>query len=125
MALPKETAQLDDSETDISSMFDDEIDDELVDAVMPDGYKRCYKNSYLKRVGLMIIKYFPVSKNVIVVLTESTTIILFWRFVMRGCVGFVARSILGKEEIDSYNAKHHFKIRRYKNSDERIGNGFF
>lgn len=41
--LPKETAQLDDSETDISSMFDDEIDDELVDAVMPDGYKRCYK----------------------------------------------------------------------------------
>lgn len=41
--IPAETAVLDDSETDISAMLDDEIDDDLVEITMPRGYKRCYK----------------------------------------------------------------------------------
>ena len=39
--IPAETAVLDDSETDISAMLDDEIDDDLVEITMPRGYKRC------------------------------------------------------------------------------------
>lgn len=123
--LPKETVQLDDSETDISSMFDDEIDDELVDALMPKGYKRCYKNSYLKSRGWVMddYEYFPVGTNRGFDREYNDYIILEVRDEGR-CVGFVARSTLSKDEIDSYNSRHHFKIRRYKNSDERMGNGF-
>lgn len=123
--LPKETTQLDDSETDISSMFDDEIDDELVDVIMPNGYKRCYKNNYLKSRGWVMddYEYFPVGTNRGFDREYNDYIILEVRDEGR-CVGFVARSTLSKEEIDSYNSRHHFKIRRYKNSDERIGNGF-
>ena len=123
--LPKETTQLDDSETDISSMFDDEIDDELVDAVMPNGYKRCYKSSYLKSRGWVMddYEYFPVGTNRGFDREYNDYIILEVRDEGR-CVGFVARSTLSKDEIDSYNSRHHFKIRRYKNSDERMGNGF-
>jgi DNA primase len=123
--LPKETVLLDDSETDISSMFDDEIDDELVDALMPKGYKRCYKNSYLKSRGWVMddYEYFPVGTNRGFDREYNDYIILEVRDEGR-CVGFVARSTLSKDEIDSYNSRHHFKIRRYKNSDERMGNGF-
>lgn len=123
--LPKETTQLDDSETDISSMFEDEIDDELVDAIMPKGYKRCYKNNYLKSRGWIMddYEYFPVGTNRGFDREYNDYIILEVRDGGR-CVGFVARSTLSKDEIESYNSRHHFKIRRYKNSDERIGNGF-
>lgn len=123
--LPKETTQLDDSGIDLSSMFDDEIDDELVSVSMPKGYKRCYKNNYLKSRGWVIddYEYFPVGTNRGFDREYQDYIILEVRDEGK-CVGFVARSILNKEEIDSYNSRHHYKIRRYKNSDERIGNGF-
>ncbi len=123
--IPAETAELDDSETDISAMLDDEIDDDLVEITMPRGYKRCYKNPYLKSRGWEVddYEYFPVGTNRSIEREYQDYIILEVRDEGR-TVGFVARSILSKEEIDSYNSRHHFKIRRYKNSDERDGNGF-
>ena len=123
--MPKETAELDDDETDISAAFDDEIDDELVEVTMPKGYKRCFKNAYLKSRGWSVddLEYFPAGTNrgfdreyedyvILEVIDEGRR------------VGYVARSVLSKDYIDSYNSRHHFKIRRYKNSDERNGNGF-
>ncbi len=123
--MPKETAELDDSETDISAMFEDEIDDNLVEVVMPKGYKRCYKNHYLKSRGWNVddYEYFPVGTNRGFDREYADYIILEVRDEGR-TVGFVARSILSKDKIEAYNSKHNFKIRRYKNSDESIGNGF-
>lgn len=122
--IPVETAELDD-DTDISAMFDDEIDDDLVEIAMPKGYKRCYKNAYLKSRGWNTddYEYFPVGTNRAIEREYQDYIILEVLDEGRR-VGFVARSILSKEEIDSYNARHHYQIRRYKNSDERNGNGF-
>lgn len=123
--IPKETTELDDTETDISAMFDDEIDDNLVEVVMPKGYKRCFKNRYLKSRGWNVddFEYFPVGTNRSFDREYSDYVIL--EIIDEGrTVGFVARSILSKEEIEDYNSKHHYKIRRYKNSDESIGNGF-
>lgn len=123
--LPTETTDLDDSETDISAMFDDELDDELIEIEMPIGYKRCYKNAYLKSRGWVMddYEYFPVGTNRSIEREFEDYIILEVRDEGRQ-VGFVARSILSKEEIDHYNCHHRFQIRRYKNSDERNGNGF-
>ena len=123
--MPKETAELDDSETDISDMFDDEIDDDLIEVTMPKGYKRCYKNRYLKSRGWNVddYEYFPVGTNRGFDREYADYVILEVRDEGH-TVGFVARNILSKEEIESYNSRHSFKIRRYKNSDETIGNGF-
>lgn len=123
--LPPETIELDDSDTDISDMLDDEIDDDLVEIAMPRGYKRCFKNSYLKSRGWEVddYEYFPVGTNRSIEREYEDYIILEVRDEGR-IVGFVARSILSKEEIDTHNARCHFKIRRYKNSDENKGNGF-
>lgn len=123
--IPKETSELDDSETDISSAFEDEIDDTLKEVVMPKGYKRCYKNAYLKSRGWITddYEYFLVGTNRGFDKEYNDYVILE---ILDGGrrVGFVARSILSKEEIDSYNSRHHYKIRRYKNSNEQNGNGF-
>lgn len=123
--MPADTADLDDTEVEDSDIFDDEIDDELVEVKMPRGYKRCYRNSYLKSRGWIMddYEYFPVGTNRNISREYEDYIILEVRDEGK-CVGFVARSILSKEQIDDFNSKHHFKIRRYKNSDESLGNGF-
>lgn len=122
--IPKETSEFDD-ETDISSAFDDEIDDDLTEVTMPKGYKRCYKNAYLKSRGFLTddYEYFPVGTNRGFDREYENYVILE---ILDGGrrVGFVARSTLSKEEIEAYNSKHHYKIRRYKNSNEQNGNGF-
>lgn len=124
--LPKETAELDDDDdVDVSEIFTDEIDDDLVEVSMPNGYKRCFKNKYLKSRGWVVddYEYFPVGTNRAFDREFEDYVILEVRDEGRR-VGYVARSTLSKEEIDSYNSRHHFKIRRYKNSDESEGNGF-
>lgn len=123
--LPKETAELDDNDDIGSDIFTDEIDDDLVEISMPKGYKRCFKNRYLKSRGWVVddYEYFPVGTNRAFEREYEDYVILEVRDEGR-LVGFVARSILSKEEIDSFNSRHHYKIRRYKNSDEREGNGF-
>lgn len=123
--MPAETAELDDSETDISAMFEEEIDDDLVEIGMPKGYKRCFKNLYLKSRGWNVddYEYFPVGTNRGFSQDFADYVILEVRDEGR-LVGFVGRSILSKQEIDDYNDRHHYKIQRYKNSDESLGNGF-
>lgn len=123
--IPKETVDLDDTETDISAFLDDEIDDNLKVVTLPKGYKRCYKHSYLKSRGWVMddFEYFPVGTNRGIDREFQDYVILEVRDGGR-CVGYVGRSVLSKEEINTYNSRHHYKIRRYKNSDESNGNGF-
>lgn len=105
------------------SIEEDEIDDELAVVMMPEGWKRCYRNSYLNQRGFDIddYDYFPVGTTrglnfkfdnyVIFPIIDSGDI-----------VGYVARHIWDKADIDEYNkiAKRNgkYEIRRYNNSTE-------
>lgn len=123
--LPAETTQLDDNEDDIELLFEDELDDDLVTIQMPKGYKRCFKNRYLKSRNWNVddFEYFPVGTNRGLDWEYDDYVILEVRDEGR-IVGFVARSVLDKEYIEEYNRRHTFPIRRYKNSNEEMGNGF-
>lgn len=100
---------------------EEEIDDTLEEVEMPEGYKRCYKNRYLKSRGFEFddYDYFPV----------GTTRGLNFKFddyvifpIIDGgmTVGYVSRHIWSKADIDEYNshAKRDgkYQIRRYNNS---------
>ena len=102
---------------------EDEIDDELDIVEMPESWKRCYKNRYLKSRGFVgdDYDYFPV----------GTTRGLNFKFddyvifpiIDNGdTVGYVSRHIWDKHTIDEYNktAKRNgkFQIRRYNNSTD-------
>lgn len=102
---------------------DEEIDDELAIVEMPEAWKRCYKNAYLRQRGFVYddYEYFPV----------GTTRGLNWKFddyvifpiIDNGdTVGYVSRHIWSKDAIDDYNktAKRNgkYQIRRYNNSTE-------
>ena len=105
------------------NLEEDEIDDELVSVDMPEGWKRCYRNAYLKKRGYTCddYDYFPV----------GTTRGLNFKFddyvvfpiIDNGdIVGYVSRHTWSKDKIDSYNKKARrngkFEIRRYNNSQE-------
>lgn len=100
---------------------EEEIDDELQIIEMPESWKRCYKNPYLKSRGFVLddYEYFPV----------GTTRGLNWKFndyvifpiIDNGdIVGYVSRHTWSKDDIDAYNqtAKRNgkYQIRRYNNS---------
>lgn len=100
---------------------EEEIDDELQIVEMPESWKRCYRNQYLKSRGFVFddYEYFPV----------GTTRGLNWKFddyvifpvIDNGdIVGYVSRHTWGKDAIDEYNqtAKRNgkYQIRRYNNS---------
>jgi len=117
----KETADLDmDIDGDeIDFMSDEEDDIELVEVKMPDGWKRTFKNKYLKSRGFIaeLCDKFPV----------GTTRGLNWQYddyvifqvIMDGkCVGYIGRNIQSKEIIDAHNERSHYQIRRYLNSTE-------
>lgn len=121
--LPKETSDLESSVSDELSLFDDdEVDDELVEIEMPRGYRRTFRNAYLKSRGFVSddYEYFPCGTNrnldpkfadyVLLEVRDSGVL-----------VGFVGRHTWPKEDIEDYNDHHRFKIRRYNNSTE---NGF-
>ena len=124
--MPLETTELEDDITDISDLFDDEIDDELHEIQMPKGYKRCFRNAYLKSRGWIAddYEYFPVGTNRGLDREFDGYIIL--EVIDEGIrVGYVARSTMDKKDIDDYNRRHKYQIRRYKNSDGNAsGNGF-
>ena len=100
---------------------EDEIDDELVEVEMPEGWKRCYSNAYLKKRGFVCddYDYFPVGTTrgmnfkyddyVVFPIIDDGSI-----------VGYVSRHTWSKDEIDSYNTKARrngkYEIRRYNNS---------
>lgn len=123
--MPKDTTDLDDDDVEFTSIFEEDIDDELVTIQMPKGYKRCFKNAYLKSRGWNAddYEYFPVGTNRSFEREYEDYVILEVRDNGR-IVGFVARNTMSKQAIEDYNERHHFKIRRYKNSDEKLGNGF-
>ncbi len=100
---------------------EEEIDDELQIVEMPESWKRCYKNRYLKSRGFLLddYEYFPV----------GTTRGLNWKFddyvvfpvIDNGdIVGYVSRHTWSKDAIDRYNAtakrNGKYQIRRYNNS---------
>lgn len=102
---------------------EEEIDDELSVVKMPEAWKRCYRNDYLKSRGFIgdDYDYFPV----------GTTRGLNFKFddyvifpiIDNGdVVGYVSRHIWSKQDIDRYNnrAKRNgkYQIRRYNNSTE-------
>ncbi len=104
----------------ISFMDDDEEEEEILEEVsMPEGWKRTFKNRYLKSRGFIMEMYdmFPV----------GTTRGLNWKYddyvifqiVMDGkCVGYIGRNVMSKEAIDEHNERSRYQIRRYLNSTE-------
>lgn len=102
---------------------EEELDDELVPVEMPSGWKRCFRNPYLKERGLNAddFEYFPVGTTrglnfkfdnyvVFPIIDEGET------------VGYVGRHTWPKEQIDQYNDRARwagkYEIRRYNNSNE-------
>ena len=105
------------------SLNEEEIDDELCKVDMPEGWKRCYRNPYLKSRGFTFDDYdfFPV----------GTTRGLNWKYddyvifpIMdnNDIVGYIGRHTWSKDTIDEYNKKakrnNKFQILRYNNSTE-------
>lgn len=101
----------------------EQIDDSVDIIDPPKGFKRCYKNNYLKSRGFNAddYEYFPVGTTrgcnfqfddyVIFLIVDAGDI-----------VGWVARHIWPKSDIEDYNRKAKragtFQLRRYKNSTE-------
>lgn len=100
-----------------------EIDDSLCIVELPDFYKRCFSNPYLKSRGFVFddYDYFPVGTTnrlnyryndyvIFPILDEGDT------------VGYVARHIWSKSEIDNHNrkakVKGEYRIMRFRNSTE-------
>lgn len=108
---------------DFLKLEDDEIDDELIAVDMPEGWKRCYRNQYLKSRGFDAddYEYFPVGTTrglnfryddyvIFPIIEENET------------VGYVSRHTWSKDKIDHYNERARwagkYEIRRYNNSTE-------
>ena len=105
------------------SLDEEEIDDTLHVVEMPEGWKRCYRNSYLKSRGFVCddYDYFPV----------GTTRGLNWKFDdyvvfpiidNEDIVGYIGRHTWPKDKIDEYNKRakrnNKYQILRYNNSTE-------
>ncbi len=112
------------------TLDEDEIDDELNIVEMPEGWKRCYKNPYLKSRGFSFDDYefFPV----------GTTRGLNFKFddyvvfpiIDNGdIVGYISRHTWDKQRIDEYNTQARlngkYEIRRYNNSGCKEGENDF
>lgn len=102
---------------------EEEIDDRLEDVTMPEGWKRCFRNPYLKQRGFTVddYEYFPVGTTrglnfkfdnyVIFPITDNGAV-----------VGYVGRHVWDKDKIDSFNYEARrngrYQVRRYNNSTE-------
>lgn len=111
------------------SFEDEEVDDTLVETDMPEGYKRTRKNQYLRsrhftaqdyehfEVGTTRGLNFKYDDYIIIPIIECGKY-----------VGYVARHIWSKNEIDEYNQKQAlnggYQIRRYNNSSGEGTNEF-
>lgn len=105
---------------------DREIDDELDEAEMPDGWKRCYKDPYLKSRGFTLddYMYFPVGttkrRNF-----KFTNYVVFPIIDGGKTVGYIGRHKWSKEALQEQNElaarTGGYKLRRYNNS---LGNDF-
>lgn len=120
--LPKETTDLNDELTGSLDLFNDDVDDSLSQIEMPKGYKRCFKNPYLKSRGFIAddYEYFPCGTTRGLNLKYNDYVLMEIRDDDK-LVGFVGRHTWSKEEIEEHNINHRYQIRRYNNSVE---NGF-
>lgn len=112
------------------ALNEDEIDDELNIVEMPEGWKRCYKNQYLKARGFTYDDYdfFPVGTTR--GLNFKFDAYVIFPIIDNGdIVGYVSRHTWDKERIDEYNKKAKFagkyQIRRYNNSGSKEGENEF
>ena len=108
---------------DFYKLEDDEIDDELSIIEMPEGWKRCFRNQYLRERGFTAddYLYFPVGTTRGLNFRYNDYVI--FPIVDSGdTVGFVSRHIWSKAALDEYNIKAKrrgkYEIRRYSNSTE-------
>lgn len=101
---------------------DDEIDDSLVEITMPTGYKRTFRNNYLKSRGFTAddYEYFPCGTNRNIEIKYADYVLMEIRDEGR-LVGFVGRHTWSKDDINDFNRTHRFQMRRYNNSTD---NGF-
>ncbi len=119
-----ETASFDPIEIpEFFKLDEEEIDDTLAIVEMPEGWKRCFKNPYLRSRGFVYddYDYFPVG-------TTRGLNFKFDDYVVfpiiddGDIVGYVSRHTWSKDEIEEYNnrAKRNgkYQIRRYNNSIE-------
>ena len=124
--IPRKTVELYDTDDDELHLFEDEIDDSLVEVSMPKGYRRTYKNEYLRSRGWIYddFEFFEAGTNRGMERKLEDYVIL--PVIDNGkYVGWVARHTWSKDDIDDYNDRHRFQIRRYLNSTEGTGvNGF-
>lgn len=100
---------------------EDEIDDDLVEVEMPEGWKRCYRNAYLKKRGFTCddYDYFPVGTTRGMNFKYDDYVV--FPIIDNGeIVGYVSRHTWSKDDIDAYNIKARrngkYEIRRYNNS---------
>ncbi|MDR1089810.1 MAG: toprim domain-containing protein [Prevotella sp.] len=101
----------------------DEIDDELAVVDMPEGWKRCFKNPYLKERGFTSddYDYFQVG-------TTRGLNFRFENYVVfpiidnKDIAGYISRHVWDKDKIEEYNRKARragkYEVRRYNNSVE-------
>jgi len=102
---------------------EEEIDDGLVIVELPDFYKRCFSNEYLKSRGFVYddYEYFPVGTTGRLNFRYDDYVI--FPVIDEGdIVGYVSRNTLSKKEIDDYNRrakiKNQYRILRFRNSTE-------
>lgn len=119
--IPEETTSYAPIQLDSFALDEDEIDDELVVVQMPEGWKRCYRNPYLKSRGFILDDYdmFPVGTTRGLNFKFDNYVI--FPIIDEGdIVGYVARHIWPKNKIDEYNKtaarNQRYQIRRYNNS---------
>lgn len=101
----------------------EEIDDSLCIVELPDFYRRCFSHPYLNSRGFVYddYEYFQVGSTGRLNYKYSDYVI--FPIIDDGdCVGYVARHIRSKQEIDHYNAqaksKGEYCILRFRNSTE-------
>lgn len=102
---------------------DEEIDDSLGIVELPNFYRRSFSHRYLKARGFSMddYEYFPVGTTR--GLNRRFDDYVIFPVIDRGdTVGYVARHIWGKDEIDSFNrkakVKGEYQIRRFNNSTQ-------
>lgn len=108
---------------DFFKIEEEEIDDELSVIEMPEDWKRCFRNPYLKSRGFTFDDYdmFPVGTTCGLNF-KFDNYVIFPIYDNGDIVGYVSRHIWPKEEIDKYNERARwngkYEIRRYNNSTE-------
>lgn len=120
--IPSPTNNLNETLDTLNLFEDEEFDDDLDEISLPEHYKRTFKNRYLKSRGFWAddYEYFPVGTTRCMN-REYDEYVIFPIIMDKKTVGYVSRHTWSKDDIDYYNDRHHYKIRRYKNSVE---NGF-